>query len=548
MTENRTAVRVADKEGRRLQALTAELRLPLSGPASAVLRLAPGSGAAAGDWLQLSGTGEGCYRVRKTETDCVTGIQTAWLRHGLDILGDTVLPQEAGTLEGPFETVLRGVLDYARPQTDEEVYWQAGEVAIADTVAVSAGGEDALSLLVRLMEDYPDFFLEADQRQSPWTLNVRRCPEGPEAEGRLSRNLCAAGVVYDTSRVCTRVLSELLPGGRMDGEAKERFGIVSREVPFPDGAAPGTIEAAARRYLESHAEPELTVTLDALELSELTGEEADRFLPGRRMRVCVPELGMAVEERIMQVRYPDAVGEPERAEVTLSNRVCGPAKSLDRLERETFAALRKSEGAQRRAKENEKRISRNAQQIRLKAEKSEMDDTRQRMSAAGIVIDGPAAQVKLLASQTTVDTLTQRVARAEASVAVNAESIEMKVSRDGVISAINQTAEKIRIEAGRIELSGYATAEALDAAFTGGRNMVAEDLEITGRLYVQDEGITLGAAWKSVEVVTGITPSYTAVQNWALTDAAESGITGHFRGRFVNGVTPHTQTLYYLGR
>ena len=153
MTENRTAVRVADREGRRLQVLSAELRLPLSGPASAVLRLAPGSGAVAGDWLQLSGTGEGCYRVRKTETDCVTGIQTAWLRHGLDVLGDTVLPQEAGTLEGPFETVLRGVLDYARPQTDEEVYWQAGEVAIADTVAVSAGGEDALSLLVRLMED-----------------------------------------------------------------------------------------------------------------------------------------------------------------------------------------------------------------------------------------------------------------------------------------------------------------------------------------------------------------------------------------------------------
>lgn len=51
MTENRTAVRVADREGRRLQVLSAELRLPLSGPASAVLRLAPGSGAVAGDWL-----------------------------------------------------------------------------------------------------------------------------------------------------------------------------------------------------------------------------------------------------------------------------------------------------------------------------------------------------------------------------------------------------------------------------------------------------------------------------------------------------------------
>ena len=531
----------------RLPVLSLELCLSMLTPAEVILRLAPGCAAETGEWLHLDGEAEGDYRVERTQTDCDTGICTARLRHGLATLADTVLPAEEGTLEGPFEDVLRRLLSF---QTAEEgtPHWQPGEVGVTQTVALQPAGRSILELLYALLREFPGCLPECDQQTEPWTLNVRRQEEGAVSEARLSRNLLGAKVTYDASDICTRVLSDLLPDGYMDGEAAARRGIISREICLPPDASEAAAKAAAQRYLGSHAEPALTVVMDALALEKLTGEPSDRFRLGRRVRLSVPQLEIAAEERVIALRFPDLLAEPERVEVTLSNRPGGGEGGLQRIERETFEALLQGRQAERSARANAKRISRGEEAIRLKAEKAEVDDTRRRMSAAGISVDGAIAQVRLMATQQAVDTLTQRIETAEASIELNAGEIELRVERDGIISAINQTAESIRIAARHIELSGYTTLDQLNAAFSGGRSMVAEDLEVTDHLYVQDSGITFGASWQSEQVVTSISPSYTAAQNWALTDAAESGITGHFRGRFVNGITPETTTIYYLGR
>lgn len=55
----------------------------------------------------------------------------------------------------------------------------------------------------------------------------------------------------------------------------------------------------------------------------------------------------------------------------------------------------------------------------------------------------------------------KRIAAAEASIKVNAGNIELKVSKDGVISSINQTSETITIDANRLNLNGAVTISAL---------------------------------------------------------------------------------------
>ncbi len=50
-----------------------------------------------------------------------------------------------------------------------------------------------------------------------------------------------------------------------------------------------------------------------------------------------------------------------------------------------------------------------------------------------------------------------RISSAESKIEQNAESIETTVKKDGVISAINQTAEEITIDANRVNLNGYLT-------------------------------------------------------------------------------------------
>lgn len=51
----------------------------------------------------------------------------------------------------------------------------------------------------------------------------------------------------------------------------------------------------------------------------------------------------------------------------------------------------------------------------------------------------------------------ERVTAAESTILQQAESIELKVSKDDVISTINQTAETVKIDASKVELSGYVT-------------------------------------------------------------------------------------------
>lgn len=77
-------------------------------------------------------------------------------------------------------------------------------------------------------------------------------------------------------------------------------------------------------------------------------------------------------------------------------------------------------------------------------------------SSAGAVITAESAS--LYATKTTVDSLTGRVSTAEAKITTNATNIELKVSKNGVISSINQSSESVTINASKINFNGVVTA------------------------------------------------------------------------------------------
>lgn len=83
--------------------------------------------------------------------------------------------------------------------------------------------------------------------------------------------------------------------------------------------------------------------------------------------------------------------------------------------------------------------------------------------ANGHLIEGAgwlttANAASIYATKTTVNSLGERVTAAESRITANAGSISMTVRKDGIISAINQTAESVTIDAGRINLNGAITA------------------------------------------------------------------------------------------
>lgn len=84
--------------------------------------------------------------------------------------------------------------------------------------------------------------------------------------------------------------------------------------------------------------------------------------------------------------------------------------------------------------------------------RSEVKNTRDGLSSS---ITQTASQIRTEVSNT--------AAGLQSSITQNANQIELKVSKNGVVSSINQTAEAIKIQASKINLSGYVTADELSA-------------------------------------------------------------------------------------
>lgn len=75
-----------------------------------------------------------------------------------------------------------------------------------------------------------------------------------------------------------------------------------------------------------------------------------------------------------------------------------------------------------------------------------------------------AAQTAAATNTSNISALVARVTVAESSITQLSDSIELRVEKAGVISAINQTAETITIDASKVNLSGYVTIENLATA------------------------------------------------------------------------------------
>lgn len=80
-------------------------------------------------------------------------------------------------------------------------------------------------------------------------------------------------------------------------------------------------------------------------------------------------------------------------------------------------------------------------------------------------------------NQTEFNALGQRVSSAESSITQLSDSINLKVDKNGIISAINLSPENIQIQSNRINLTGYVT---------------ISDLQTTGATTINGDNITTG--------------------------------------------------------
>ena len=289
----------------------------------------------------------GIFRVTQISRT-LSRTRTIRLEHSLCTLRDTVIPAQ-GFVSGVAEC-----LSTLLSQQDDP-HWTLGDVETPEDLTVIFATEyanllDAVSTLIGMLPE--GYALAFDQTVFPWLLHLRRLTEIPDCEGRVRRNLQSVRIETDSSRLCTRVypfgaeLEEgrisLMPLTGSDHEnsaVQEQLGVISRTFESDLVFDVPTLQAVAQRYLERHAQPETTIVLSAAELSLITGVELDRFLPGKLCRLCLPEIGLTLMERVIAVDKPDVYAAPGQAVVTLSNQLKQQtdAAELDEIVRQVIA-------------------------------------------------------------------------------------------------------------------------------------------------------------------------------------------------------------------
>ena len=540
---------------------------PLS---TASLTLPEGEHAAFGEWVEVftKNGSAGVYRV-VSASETYTGEASAELEHGICALGDAIIPGK-GTISGTLSQVLSAMLSYQVVQAVGAPLWALGSV---ETNAQSSFEHDSTNLLSAVLAVVPDgYMLTFDQSALPWRLGVAKMATTAECEGRLSRNLRGVTVTVDDEDFCTRIYCNMLPSpGYMDGPTVGTWGVKAKTITAQENVTQESLTAYITQYLEDHKNPRVSIECDAEDLSAITGERIDRMEKGRLFRLALPDYGVAMEERILSVHTGSAYDEPERVRLTLANSIRDTADTLVYIDNAVTggASSSSARGGYVRGggggsgisqasvldmlKKTETYITADEAWtreagIRIESNTAEMYATKQAIVGGwtgnvetidalikastdngGLVamlvgrknsaedvnalISATAAGgglITLKASQKDLDAMGNRVSSAESSIKVNADNIELKVSKDGVISSINQTAESIKISASKIELSGYVTASEFSSLKADLANVTSGTVQAS-HLYTQNLTATNTVRlaghtcnWSSLEVCTRV--------------------------------------------
>ena len=113
-----------------------------------------------------------------------------------------------------------------------------------------------------------------------------------------------------------------------------------------------------------------------------------------------------------------------------------------------------------------------------------------------------------------------------------------------IVGQINdQSGTFVKIQAAKINLSGYVTTSMLESAFTDAQQINVDQLTINNYLTCLGYNTT----WKSKTVVTGISVTKTSSYRWAFCDVS-GNVIGYMNQAMVSNVTDTTSTINYLGR
>ena len=279
-----------------------------------------------GDWIQDdTEPGKGIvWRVKTVDTQYETGTRTIQLEHLIMALKDMLMFGEVkptdmgGTSSGC--TAQQAITYILNRQSD----WILGTFSYTSVSnPYTFNGDDLLSALETVSSSLEDCWWSYDFYSYPFSLNITARSETVGTELRMARNIQGARHSVDRSRMYTR----LYPIGKnnlhIDGDYVSKneslYGTICKTETDQSIGSKDELLRWANERIANHCEPAVTVTVQALDLSDATGEDLDALTLGAVCRMPIPGLPSPIQETITKISWQNKIAEPRRATVTLAN-------------------------------------------------------------------------------------------------------------------------------------------------------------------------------------------------------------------------------------
>lgn len=428
------------------------------------------------------------WRVRSIKEAFVTNTPVIQMEHIISTLKDVILFGEIKTeklagKKGATTVSAKTAIQYILGRQKD---WTLGRFDYGNvTNPYKFDGDTLFDAIEKITDSLDSAIWTYDMTVYPFKLNIIKPDDTVGSELRAGRNLRTITRTIDKSGMYTRVYPIGKEDLHLDGEYVEKnvstYGLVSKTMTDQTIDSKAELKRWANELLNKHAEPTVTIEVEGLELAAETGEPLDKLTLHRVCRAPLPEYSTIIKERITALNYPDKIHQPSMVKITMANNRRDITKIL-------AEAMKRSGGggraAAREKKEDHAWFEDTNHHVAMVAEgivgvdsKGEPNWTR----LSEIIVDGTGihqmvegvrdgltlANTRIDQNEYSIQLEAKRATKAEgnlrASIKVYADQIELKVSKNNIISSINQTAETITISASKINLTGYTTIQAFNA-------------------------------------------------------------------------------------
>ena len=312
--------------------LTPARRVPLEGmslrlterDSSASMTPADMTGIDSNSWLRdETAPGQGIvWRVRSIQQAYATRTPTVQLEHAIATLKDRILfgVVKAEDISGGSTCTAKQAVEYILSQQSD---WTLGTFGYSVSNPYKFDGDTLFDALEKVSGSLADAWWSYDFSTYPFVLNINPRASGVACELRPGRNLTAISRTVDRSGMYTRFYpigkEDLHVPGNYISRNENLYGTIAHVETDQSLETVAELTAWANEGLDRHAEPRVTVSADGLELSRATGESLDSLTLGRLCRIPLQEFGTTIEERIVELNYPDKIQTPEVVKITMAN-------------------------------------------------------------------------------------------------------------------------------------------------------------------------------------------------------------------------------------